>query len=119
MYRLFGFSQSLKRYQPFSFQMHSFRIFKSLVDKSPGKLIYCFLFQKVVEDARNRDLDNIGKALEFMRKYQFLSKRNPFFGFRPKTITNGGLDDELSLLAQKLRDILITSKKSLYGANNR
>jgi hypothetical protein len=50
-----------------------------------------------------------------MRKYSFLSKRNPFFGFRPKT----GLDDELSLLAQKLRDILIARKNSEYGTNSR
>ena len=54
-----------------------------------------------------------------MRKYSFLSKRNPFYGLRPKSVPNGGLADELSLLAQKLRDILIARKNSSYGANNR
>ena len=61
----------------------------------------------------------MGKALQFMRKYSFLSKRNPFFGFRPKTVPNDGLDEELSLLAQKLRDIFSARKNSAYGANNR
>ena len=89
------------------------------IDKSSWKIIYCYLSQKVVEDARNRNSDKMGKALQFMRKYSFFSKRNPFFGFSPNSVPNGGLDEELSLLAQKLRDILITRKKSLYGANNR
>ena len=79
----------------------------------------CLLIPNVVEDARRRDSDKMGRALQFMRKYSFLSKKNPFFGFRPKTVPNDGLDDEFSLLAQKLRDILITRKNSAYGANSR
>ena len=89
------------------------------IDKSSWKIIYCYLSQKVVEDARNRNSDKMGKALQFMRNYSFLSKRNPFFGFRPNSVPNDGLDEKLSLLAQKLRDIFITRKNNSYGANNR
>ena len=79
-----------------------------------------FLFiPKVIEDARNRYSDKMGKALQFMKKYSFLSKRNPFYGLRPKSVPNGSLDDKLSLLAQKLRYILITRKNSSYGTKNR